>query len=95
MNVLGQIGKKIEIVAHPDVVDAKYSGKQEDKRKNIGLPFQLQELENLGAKFKLSKKPVKITPDIMTTGEVPMLTDFEQIDPDRFFVKEDATVASR
>ena len=90
MNVLGLIGKTTIVIAHPDIVDSKYSGKQEDQRKNIGLPFQLQELENLGAKFKLSKKPVKITPDIMTTGEVPMVTDFEQIDPDRFFVKEDS-----
>ena len=88
-DVLGQIGKKVEVIAHPDVLLDRYSGKQEDKRKNVGLPFQLQELERLGAKFKLSKKPVKITPDIMTTGEVPMVTDFEQIDPDRFFVKED------
>ena len=88
-NVLGQIGKKVEVIAHPDVLLDKYSGKQEDKRKNVGLPFQLQELESLGAKFKLSKKPVKIAPDIMTTGEIPMVTDFEQIDHDRFFVKDD------
>ncbi len=88
LNVLAQIGKNVEIIAHPGAMTTKYSGKQEDKRKNIGMPFQLQELENLGAKFKLSKTPVKITADIMTTGEVPMVTDFEQIDPDRFFVKE-------
>jgi 7,8-dihydropterin-6-yl-methyl-4-(beta-D-ribofuranosyl)aminobenzene 5'-phosphate synthase len=37
----------------------------------------------------LSRKPVKLTPDIMTTGEVPMVTDYEQIEPDRFFIKED------
>jgi 7,8-dihydropterin-6-yl-methyl-4-(beta-D-ribofuranosyl)aminobenzene 5'-phosphate synthase len=91
MNVLGLMGKKIEIVAHPDVVDAKYSGKQENKRKNVALPFSLPQMEKLGAKFKLSRKPVKLTPDIMTTGEVPMITDFEEIDPDRFFVKEDST----
>jgi 7,8-dihydropterin-6-yl-methyl-4-(beta-D-ribofuranosyl)aminobenzene 5'-phosphate synthase len=91
VGVLGQIGKKIEVIGHPDIVDAKYSGKQEDRRKNVALPFQLHELEKLGAKFKLSKNPVKITADVMTTGEVPMVTDFEQIDPDRFFVKEEAT----
>jgi 7,8-dihydropterin-6-yl-methyl-4-(beta-D-ribofuranosyl)aminobenzene 5'-phosphate synthase len=88
--VLGQIGKDIEVLAHPDVVDAKYSGKQPNKRKNIALPYQLQELEQLGAKFKFSRKPVKLTPDIMTTGEVPMITDFEQIESERFFVKEDS-----
>lgn len=91
MNVLAQVGKRIEIIAHPDVVEAKFSGKKEDNRKNIGLPFQTQELENLGAKFRLSRKPIKLAPDIMTTGEIPMLTDFEQIDPERFFVKEDST----
>ncbi len=90
LNVLAQIGKNVEIIAHPDAMTAKYLGKQEDKRKNIGMPFQLQELESLGAKFKLSKKPIKLAPDIITTGEVPMVTDFEQIDPDRFFVKEDS-----
>jgi 7,8-dihydropterin-6-yl-methyl-4-(beta-D-ribofuranosyl)aminobenzene 5'-phosphate synthase len=90
MNVLAQIGKKIEVVAHPDIVDAKYAGKPEEKRRNVALPFQLPELEALGAEFKFSRKPVQLTADIMTTGEVPMVTDFEQIDPDRFFVKEDA-----
>jgi len=90
MDVLGLIGKKIEIIAHPDVVDAKYSGKQEDQRKNVALPFSFQQMEKLGANFKLSRKPVKLTNDVMTTGEVPMITDFEQIDPDRFFVKDDS-----
>ncbi|MGP8079844.1 MAG: MBL fold metallo-hydrolase [Dehalococcoidales bacterium] len=89
MNVLKIMGKKVEIVAHPDVVNAKYSGKQEDKRENVAMPFQLQELEKLGAQFKLSRKPVKLSADIMTTGEVPMLTDFEGMPAGRFFVKEE------
>ena len=89
LNVLKTVGKKIEIVAHPDVINAKYSGKQEDRRENIAMPFRLEELEKLGAAFKLSRKPVKLSPDIMTTGEVPMVTDFEAMPADRFFVKED------
>jgi 7,8-dihydropterin-6-yl-methyl-4-(beta-D-ribofuranosyl)aminobenzene 5'-phosphate synthase len=90
LNVLAQIGESVEVIAHPDVFAAKYGGKQEDKRKDIGIPFKLRELETLGAKFKFSKVPVIITRDIMTTGEVSMVTDFEQIDLDRFFVKEDS-----
>ena len=89
-NVLRQMNKSVEIITHPDTLIAKYQGKQKGTKKSIGLPFQLPELEALGAKFKLSKKPVKITPDIMTTGEVPMLNDFEEITPDRFFVKDDS-----
>ena len=41
VNVLTAMGKKVEIVAHPDVVDAKYSGKQEDNRENVAMPFQV------------------------------------------------------
>ena len=44
MNVLGLIGKKVEIVAHPDIVDTKYAGKQEDTRKNVALPFSFQQM---------------------------------------------------
>jgi 7,8-dihydropterin-6-yl-methyl-4-(beta-D-ribofuranosyl)aminobenzene 5'-phosphate synthase len=33
---------------------------------------------------------VKITDHIMTTGEIPEVTDFEQIEPDHFFVKDDS-----
>ena len=87
-NVLKTMAKKVEIVAHPDVVEDKYSGKQEDNRENIAMPFQVQELEKLGGQFKLSRTPVKLSADIMTTGEVPMVTDFEAMPADRFFVKE-------
>ena len=87
-NVLKTMGKKVEIVAHPDVVDAKYSGKQEDNRENIAMPFQVQELEKLGAQFRLSRTPVKLSTDIMTTGEVPMVTDFEAMPADRSSVEE-------
>ena len=55
------------------------------------MPFQVRELEKLGARFKLSKEPVKLSADIMTTGEVPMVTDFEAMPADRFFIKEEGT----
>jgi 7,8-dihydropterin-6-yl-methyl-4-(beta-D-ribofuranosyl)aminobenzene 5'-phosphate synthase len=89
-NVLRQINKSVEIITHPNTLTAKFQGKKNTSKKSIGLPFQLPELKALGAKFKLSKKPVKITPDIMTTGEVPIVTDFEEITPGRFFVKDNS-----
>jgi len=51
------------------------------RKMNAGIPFQRLELENLGARFNMTRNPVKITDNIMTTGEIPMVTDFEQIDP--------------
>ena len=86
--VLGKMRKEVEIIAHPDIWAAKYSHRQGRRDRYVGIPFQCQELESLGARFNLTTKSIKITDNIMTTGEVPMVTDFEKIDPD-LFVKED------
>ena len=87
--VLRRIGKEVEIIAHPDIWAAKYARRQGQKDRYNGIPFQRQELESLGAIFNLTAKPTKITDNIMTTGEVPMVTDFEEMEP-IFFVKEDS-----
>ncbi len=87
--VLSKMRKEIEIIAHPDIWAAKYRHRQGQEDRYIGIPFQRQELESLGARFNLTTKPVKITDNIMTTGEIPMVTDFEQIDPN-LFIKEDS-----
>jgi len=86
--VLPKVRKKVEIIAHPDIWAAKYARRRGQEARYIGLPFQHQELESLGADFNLTTKPVKITENIMTTGEIPMVTEFEEIDP-HLFVKED------
>ncbi|MCK4402385.1 MAG: MBL fold metallo-hydrolase [Dehalococcoidia bacterium] len=87
--ILGKMGEEVEIIAHPDIWVAKYSRSQGQKDRYNGIPFQRQELERLGANFNLTTKPVRITDSIMTTGEVPMVTDFEEIEP-VFFVKQDS-----
>ncbi len=88
--ILGKMGEEVEIIAHPDIWAAKYSRSQGRKDRYNGIPFQRQELERLGANFNLTTKPVRITDSIMTTGEVPMVTDFEEIEP-VFFVKQDSS----
>jgi 7,8-dihydropterin-6-yl-methyl-4-(beta-D-ribofuranosyl)aminobenzene 5'-phosphate synthase len=85
-NILHRIKKEIEIIAHPDIWQAKYSTR-EDEEGYIGIPFHRQTLESLGARFNLSKKPVRITDNIITTGEIPMVTDYEEIEP-HLVVKE-------
>jgi len=88
-NILFRIGKEVDIIAHPDIWQAKYAWSAGAPDRYIGIPFQRAELENLGARFKLTKEPIRITESIMTTGEIPMVTDFEQID-DSLFVMEDS-----
>jgi 7,8-dihydropterin-6-yl-methyl-4-(beta-D-ribofuranosyl)aminobenzene 5'-phosphate synthase len=85
--VLQKMRKEVEIIAHPDIWTAKYDHRRGRAYRYIGIPYQRADLESLGARFNLTTKPVKITENIMTTGEIPMITNFEHIDPD-LFVKE-------
>jgi len=86
--ILHRMRKKIEIIAHPDVWAVKYSRRQGEEDRYIGIPFHRQTLESLGARFNLTKEPVRITDNIITTGEVPMVTDYEEIEP-YLVVKQD------
>jgi len=74
----------IEVIAHPDVWTDKYSRRGEGTERKIGIPFSREELEELGARFNLTREPVHITDHIMTTGEIPMSTDYEAIDSHLF-----------
>ncbi len=76
--VLAKTGK-VEIIAHPDIFAAKYARYGEQAR-YVGIPFSREALEAL-ATLTLSREPVWITEDIVTTGEIPMITEYEEIDP--------------
>jgi len=78
--LLRQAGREIEIIAHPDMWANKYTHIGEFKR-YIGPPTPRGELEALGARFKLSREPVWLSENIVTTGEVPMVTGYEEIEP--------------
>ncbi len=79
-DVLRRMRKKVEILAHPDVWQLKYSQREGEQGRYIGIPFHRNELESLGAVFVLSRKPVEIGESIITTGEIPMVTPYESID---------------
>ncbi len=70
--------KEIEIIAHPDVFGLTYVAKN---GANLfrGIPFRREELESLGAKFTLTAEPMRLSESILTTGEVPMVTNFEKV----------------
>ena len=86
--VLRKMRKEPEIIAHPDIWGAKYKHQEGQADKYNGIPFQYRELVSLGAVFNLTTKPVRITDNITTTGEIPMINDFEKI-ASTLFVQED------
>jgi len=77
--VLQRTGRK-EIIAHPDVWSRKYGSLDETPKRYVGIPFAREALEVMGADFRLSEKPVKLSPRITTTGEIPQVTDYEIIE---------------
>lgn len=86
--VLSKTGK-VEVIAHPDVWQAKYSRTPGYEERNLGIPFAQKELEELGASFTFSREPIWMSDNILTTGEIPMVTEYEEIDPN-LYVKEDS-----
>jgi 7,8-dihydropterin-6-yl-methyl-4-(beta-D-ribofuranosyl)aminobenzene 5'-phosphate synthase len=84
--VLRRMKKQVEIIGHPDIWQAKYARRKGQPDRYIGIPFQRNELENLGARFNLTADAARITESIIITGEIPMVTDFERIDK-ALFVK--------
>jgi 7,8-dihydropterin-6-yl-methyl-4-(beta-D-ribofuranosyl)aminobenzene 5'-phosphate synthase len=90
VNLLKLRKTPIEIIAHPDVWDEKYwKAPDGDTYSYIGIPYARELAESLGASFRLSKEPVWITENVVTSGEVPMTTEYETIDTNAC-VKTDA-----
>ena len=87
--VLEKTGE-IPIYAHPDLF-SKHFSKNSGEMRNIGIPWPQVELEELGAVFKFSTTPQKVTPDLLLSGEVPRISKVETGDPNLLSLAEDGT----
>jgi 7,8-dihydropterin-6-yl-methyl-4-(beta-D-ribofuranosyl)aminobenzene 5'-phosphate synthase len=79
--------KETQIIAHPDIWKEKYYQPPDKPCEYAGIPYKREALESLGARFTLTNQPTNISDNIMTTGEIPMNTEFENVH-DHLFVKE-------
>jgi 7,8-dihydropterin-6-yl-methyl-4-(beta-D-ribofuranosyl)aminobenzene 5'-phosphate synthase len=73
-----QLTGPMRVVAHPEIWTPKYHQKESGECKYIGVPFVRKDMESLGASFELAISPVEVTPEIVTSGEVPMITSYEK-----------------
>ena len=85
--ILKLIKSQVEVIAHPDIWAAKYAKFPEQTEEYIGVPFPKEAAETLGASFNLTREPVWISENIVTSGEIPMTNQYEKIDP-ILYVKE-------
>lgn len=89
--ILTRINRPVKVVAHPSIFEAKYIQVfKDDTPGSIGMPHDRQELEKLGAVFQLTSEPVWLSKNMVTSGEIPMTTDYEAIDPGMYVGKDDA-----
>jgi len=87
LHILRMVRGEVEVIAHPDIWTAKYSRYPESKEEYAGVPFPKEAAQTLGALFNLTRKPVWISENIVASGEIPMITEYEMIDP-VLYVKE-------
>ena len=87
LDILKIVKGGVEVIAHPDIWALKYAKRPEQAEQYIGVPFPKEAAETLGASFNLTKKPAWISENIVTSGEIPMITEYEKIDP-TLYVKQ-------
>jgi 7,8-dihydropterin-6-yl-methyl-4-(beta-D-ribofuranosyl)aminobenzene 5'-phosphate synthase len=87
--VLGRMRRGVEVIAHPDIWAPKYTRLGNQPVQYSGVPFCRELLESLGARFNLTKEPVRLTDRFLTTGEIPMLSGYEEIDSGLLVREED------
>ena len=92
--LLSRGGKKIEVIAHPDIWVPKFWVSPHTRRLEegsynyAGIPYRREELEDLGASFNFTREPVWITDDIVVAGEIPMTTTYEKIESGLYIKKD-------
>jgi len=77
---LVEVNSRFTLIAHPDVFNDKIA-RRDDGQYPIGMPVGRDFLEQAGVCLKLQKTPVTICRWATTTGEIPMETDFEAMEP--------------
>jgi 7,8-dihydropterin-6-yl-methyl-4-(beta-D-ribofuranosyl)aminobenzene 5'-phosphate synthase len=88
-DVLKYRKNRIQVLGHPDIWSLKYSCKNESQDRYIGIEHNQKYLEGLGADFILSKEPVWLTDRVVTSGEISISTEYEDMD-DNLFIKENS-----
>ena len=84
------LNKRFTLIAHPAVYDDKLI-RDKTAFRNIGMPFDQQYLQDRNCKLRLEKASVEICPGVMTTGEIPMVTDFEAVESG-FYIRKQGRV---
>jgi len=80
LDALLSINRSFRLHAHPDVFSEKIA-RRNGQSHTIGLTLSRSTLESMGVQVLLDSHPMEVVPGVLTTGEIPMQTAYETIDP--------------
>ena len=77
----------LPIYGHPDIFSEHFSTHPNGHLKPVMMPKTQTELETLGAQWVLDAKPLAITAELFTTGEIPKLEPLENFGDERLVIQ--------
>ena len=81
----------VPVYAHPEVFASRYT-RRGGALRQIGIPFDSGDLEEMGARFDLSREAREISPGVWLTGEIPRAAEFEAAGEDLVVVSEEGEI---
>ncbi len=64
------------IICHFNIFNRKFRV-HDGVKMEVGIPYEEKELTSLGGEFIFHSKPYRFSPHILSTGEIPRITDYE------------------
>ncbi len=90
---LAEPERTCQILAHPETRGPKYFRMSaEDTPFYAGVPFAAEAVYSLGGRFAESTAPIWLNDDVATSGEIPMVTEYESVEPGCLLKGEDRFV---
>lgn len=69
--------KKATVICHYNIFNRRFRV-YEGGRLEVGLPYEESQLVKMGGKFIYKTHPFYLSDDILTTGEIPRVTEYEK-----------------
>lgn len=85
--VLKSSNRAIDIIACPDMWGARFH-----KESWAGITHGFEYIKTLGGELTCSKESVQISADIITSGSIPMICDFEHLNDNLYMQKDNDLV---
>ena len=79
LNEAAKASRQVTVLAHPEVWSRHYMLRKDERPRYVGIPFEREDLESLGAHIQLERGPSEVAEDVIVTGEIPRITPFEPL----------------